>query len=275
MKRRHRQTDSRQCALPNLGCDTSDGDRIDVVDGDLAHKIPAASTVVKRYLRMSIFEADENELLLARRRIEHEAPDDPHLAAKTFGLYKGLHSRLQCHETALPRSKGEFGMVGSHLGAKLLNVRRWLDVSRSVHRTYGKNMLAQIREITCLHFGRGQLSATEYYSYGLYDDHIFSPAAKREFVGGRWAKRWYGLLNDRLWRAAADDKLVCHAMLEGLKLPLPCPYAIFHPGGRFFGSVPCFRRVKSLADYLRHEIPYPFFAKPVHGAHGRCSGAIT
>jgi putative polysaccharide biosynthesis protein len=165
-------------------------------------------------------------------------------------------------------------MVGSHLGAKLLNVRRWLDVSRSVHRTYGKSRLAQIREITYLHFGQGQLSAGEYYNYGLYNDHIFSPAAKREFVGGRWAKRWYGLLNGRLWRATADDKLVCHAMLEGLKLPLPCPYAIFHPGGRFFGSVPCFRQAKPLADYLRHEIPYPFFAKPIHGAHGRGTSAV-
>jgi hypothetical protein len=170
--------------------------------------------------------------------------------------------------------EGAFDMVHSHVGAKLLRIRRWLDISRSVQRTRGKGILSQLWEIANLHFAHGKLSVAEYYQYGLYDDRLFSSSAKREFLGGQLAGKLYRHLNNRFWRAIATDKLVCYAILQGLELPLPQPYAIFHPNGRFFGSVPCFRQPKLLADYLRQEIPYPFFAKPVNEAHGRGASAV-
>ena len=64
------------------------------------------------------------------------------------------------------------------------------------------------------------------------------------------------------------------SFLQGFDLPTPTLYAIFHPGGRFLGSVPCFTQAHTLADYLRRDIPYPFFAKPVHASHGRGAAAV-
>jgi hypothetical protein len=163
-------------------------------------------------------------------------------------------------------------MAHSHLGTKLLKITRWLDISRSVHRTHGKSMLAQIWEIANLRFAYGKLSVAEYYNYGLYNDRLLSSSGKREFIGGRRTEELYRQFNDRFWYAIANDKLVCYSILQGLNLPFPKLYTIFHPNGRFFGSVRCFRHASCLADYLRREAPYPFFSKPVHGCHGK--GAV-
>jgi hypothetical protein len=167
-----------------------------------------------------------------------------------------------------------FAMIRSPLGANVLKVRRWLDISRTVHRTRGKSIPSQIWDIAKLRFANNKLSIGEYYSYGLYDDHLFSASAKREFMGGRLAGKLYARLNNRFWHAIAMDKLICYGILQGLKLPCPQLYAIFPPNDRFFGAVSCFRQIDRLSNYLRHEIPYPFFAKPIHGAHGRGAAAV-
>jgi hypothetical protein len=44
--------------------------------------------------------------------------------------------------------------------------------------------------------------------------------------------------------------------------------------GRFFGAVPCLTQASALADFLRGKIPYPFFSKPVHGAHGKGAALV-
>jgi hypothetical protein len=165
-------------------------------------------------------------------------------------------------------------MVHSQLSRKLSRIRQWIETSRSVHRKYGKSMLAQIWEIFSLRFAYGRLSVAEYYNWSLYNDRLFSYSDKREFIGGRRAEELYRRLNNRFWYAIANDKLVCYAMMQGLNLPYPRLYAIFHPVGRFFGSVPCFKQASALADFLRHEVPYPFFSKPVHGAHGEGAALV-
>jgi len=82
-------------------------------------------------------------------------------------------------------------------------------------------------------------------------------------------------LNSVRWRVLADDKLVFYSFMRGVGLPYPRLYGIYHSGGRFFEGVPCFSNAKALAHFLRQEVPYPFFAKPISGSYGHGAATIV
>jgi len=165
-------------------------------------------------------------------------------------------------------------MILSRMKAKQRQVEQWLGLARSVRQVKGKGVLSQLLEIAKLRSAAGKLSISEYYNYGLYDDHCFSPSGKREFIGAKLSAKLYGQLNHRFWRAIATDKLILYSMLQSLGLPFPRLYAIYQSNRRFCGTVPCFTEKDALADFLRHEISYPFFSKPVNGAHGAGASAV-
>ena len=149
-------------------------------------------------------------------------------------------------------------------------VRRGLrlaETARLVRDRTGKPLAEQAREAAALKRGAGRLSAFDYYAYGLYDDARYSPAQKRAFVSWTY-KALQDPLNDRTWQAVCDDKLLSYAVFEGLALPYPEVYAVYQPTGRTFGRVPALHTPEALAGFLRTEMRYPFFGKPVRDSHG-------
>lgn len=150
-----------------------------------------------------------------------------------------------------------------------------LGAAREVQRRSGKSIWAQLADVAKLRFGPGRLGFSEYYTYRLFDDEHWSPAAKREVVGWR-RENYYGTkLNARPWNVLTGDKLVAYAVFRGLSVPHPELFAVFHPFGRSVEEADVLTSEEQLADYLRKRIHYPFFSKPTHGALGRNSVAVV
>lgn len=138
--------------------------------------------------------------------------------------------------------------------------------ARAARRETGKDLLVQAREILRLGQAPNRLSPSEYFDFGLYDDRRYDASAKATFIG--WRSAVVERMNDRIWHALANDKLAYSALMQGLGVPVPRQYAIYHPGGRSFGGVPVFTSAQALGDFLRKDCPYPFFGKPVQGVFG-------
>ncbi len=163
----------------------------------------------------------------------------------------------------------------SHRGPSSLRWKRYLDLARVARQRTSKSILAQAYEIVQLRAANGQLSASSYYNYRLFEDRSFSKQQKTEFIDGRIQKKLYRALNSVKWRALADDKLVFYSFMRGVGLPYPRLYGIYHSGGRFFEGVPCLSNPKALAQFLSREVPYPFFAKPISGYFGHGAGTVV
>ena len=163
----------------------------------------------------------------------------------------------------------------SHRGPSSLRWKRYLDLARVARQRTSKSILAQAYEIVQLRAATGQLSASSYYNYRLFEDRSFSKQQKTEFIDGRIQKKLYRALNSVNWRALADDKLVFYSFMRGVGLPYPRLYGIYHSGGRFFEGVPCLSNAKALAQFLSREVPYPFFAKPISGYFGHGAGTVV
>ena len=129
-------------------------------------------------------------------------------------------------------------------------------------------MASQLTEIVSLRFGPGKISPLEYFDLGLFDDVTYSRAAKREFIGRTCNREVDAQLNQRQWRAVADSKIVLTATLQGLGFTTPHTYAAYRPEGRSVPNLRFLRTPDELADYVRHGMPYPVFAKPVRSHHG-------
>ena len=129
-------------------------------------------------------------------------------------------------------------------------------------------MLSQLIELLRLRLLEGKIGPSEYYNYELYNDELFSFSAKRDFVGGKAKRKLYADLNGFHWRGIARDKIVFHALMRGLGLPTPKLYAIYSPFHRLLNEGPCITELNAMTGFLQSGISYPFFAKPVGGAHG-------
>ncbi|MHB1224076.1 MAG: sugar-transfer associated ATP-grasp domain-containing protein [Gemmatimonadaceae bacterium] len=147
--------------------------------------------------------------------------------------------------------------------------------ARQVEAARGKSVTGQLREIAALRRGPGRLLPGEYYDMGLFDDDRYSPSAKREFVGSQSNREIDRQLNHPQWRAIADSKLVCSAMLEGLGFATPRTHVLYRPDGRSTPRLECLRTPEELAEYLRTRLPYPVFAKPVRSHLGEGAFRIS
>ncbi|HJS47458.1 MAG TPA: sugar-transfer associated ATP-grasp domain-containing protein [Gemmatimonadales bacterium] len=156
----------------------------------------------------------------------------------------------------------------SRLGSGLAVLR----AARRVARERGKPVLSQLGEMVRLRFGPGRIGGTHYYWYELYDDRL-AFAEKQAFVNWNW-----DYLADRLnchgWGELCDDKLLTYAALGGLGLPFPAIRALYHPGGRTWGSAPAFAREEDLAAFLRSGMTYPVFGKPANDRQGGGASAL-
>ena len=140
-------------------------------------------------------------------------------------------------------------------------------------RIAGKPVLSQLIEMLRLRLSEGEIAPDEYYNYELYNDHLFSFSAKRDFVGGRAAAKLYARLNSLRWGAIARDKILFYTLMRGLGVRIPKLYAVYCPARRVFNGVPCITEPSAMTEFLQNGMSYPFFAKPIRGAHG--VGAIA
>jgi len=124
---------------------------------------------------------------------------------------------------------------------------------------------AVVREIVWLRAGAGRLTPQEYFWYRLWDPAL--PAAACRFVGKRAQHRMHVACNDRLWFAAAADKLLFQSLMEGIGLPVPELRAVTQPGRIARRGVPTITSAGAIATFLRRPEEYPLFIKPVGGKY--------
>ena len=140
--------------------------------------------------------------------------------------------------------------------------------AREVEARRGKPVREQLREIAALRRGPGRLDPLEYFDLGLFDDARYSWSAKAEFAGNVRNRQLDRRVNNPQWRAIADSKLVCSAMLDGMGLSTPRTLALYHPAGRSLPRLRCLRTPAELVEFLRSAAPYPIFTKPVRSHLG-------
>ena len=146
-----------------------------------------------------------------------------------------------------------------------------LDVGKAmiwVRANLKKRLASQVTDIARLARGRGKISPAEYYLYQLYDDAKFDAQAKRQFLGKTGVNKIYRHVISPYFFGLSHDKLVAEAVLRGAGLPTSKTYAIFHPI-RSYGAIPALRTTEELADFLRAEMPFPCFSKPINGWQSR------
>jgi hypothetical protein len=133
----------------------------------------------------------------------------------------------------------------------------------------GKPVAAQILEILRLRAGPGRLGTSEYYDFRLYDDARLTWEQKRQFGGYRAQKAIEDTVIDDYSQFLSLDKITFDTVMRAHGFPLPRLQAIYHPGGRkVVKDVALLRDKAMLADFLRNEMSYPFYAKPSNGGYG-------
>lgn len=157
-----------------------------------------------------------------------------------------------------------------------MNSKKYLlDQARQVRTRTGKSLLKQAIEIVRLRLGPGKLYPSEYYELRVFDDSRFPGLSKEEVLSTRLEGSVTAALNSSTWDMIEEDKLMTYSVLSGMSLPIPKIYAVYHHRGRHYGGVPTLRTPMEVAAFIRHGMPYPFFAKPVQGSFGRGGLAVV
>lgn len=150
----------------------------------------------------------------------------------------------------------------------LSTLKQYYTLAKSVSRTSGKTVLGQLIECLGLYAGTGKISPSEYYEYRLFDDQALSADEKKEFVGWRFAAELDRVLNYPTYHVVSSDKLLFYNIIGGLNLPCPRIYAAVHPNGRLGLGARSITSQPELVRFIRDEITFPFFSKPVQGSFG-------
>ena len=149
------------------------------------------------------------------------------------------------------------------------NFRKLIHYARTVKHHHGKPYARQLLDLARVAAGRQQLGASEYYELGVFDDNAYPAGQKLDCVGWRASARIDLALNQSIWRATANDKLLNYAMLQHHGFPIPRTQACYSPLGRHIGTERRPRTRQELEDFLCTDMRFPAFIKPVHGSYGR------
>jgi len=150
-----------------------------------------------------------------------------------------------------------------------MQLRPFFREARAVRRQTGKAVAAQALEIARLARGTGQIGASEYYLFRLYEDRRLTLEAKHAFVGWRGERAIHARFNNKGWQVLSLDKIVFLSLLRAAALPHPPVRALYDPAGRFLEGIPTLTTPQALARFLLHEAEYPLFIKPSHGQYGK------
>ena len=137
---------------------------------------------------------------------------------------------------------------------------------KSAKEQLGKSYFSVVREMFSLSRGVGKIDPQEYIFYRLYDDEALTAEEKGQFLGRQAMRELDIRFLKNAWTHVSADKLALNALLSGLDQPVPSTFALYHPF-RTLGPTACLRSPEALADFLRRDAIYPFFAKPVAGVN--------
>lgn len=138
----------------------------------------------------------------------------------------------------------------------------------------GRTKRSMLGEIFRLRRSAQLFGVSDYFGFRLYDDLPFG-GHKEDFAGWRMVRWLDEQLNGEMWRGIVEDKIVFHSICSTEGLPLPRVLAIYHTGGRRFQGARTIRDHGSMAQFLRNDIEYPFFAKPSHALSGGGAAAVN
>jgi hypothetical protein len=139
-------------------------------------------------------------------------------------------------------------------------------------RQSGRGLLEQAFDVARLRLGEGRVGPAEYYFYRLFDAP-HDERSRARFAGYRLCREIDRRLNQRPWRALANDKLLMYSLFEGLRLPYPRLRAVYSSPHRHFPAAAALDKPAAVEAFLRDPASYPFFMKPLHGSYGR--GALS
>jgi len=149
-------------------------------------------------------------------------------------------------------------------------VARWLHQVRAKH---GRGYLAQVWDLLRYRLSVQRVDPLEYYEFKLYEPARREDAKRRPYVGMKSRGLLAARINNLLWAAVGDDKLVTYALMHGLGHAAPRVYAIHHPW-RTHGDAAALPDRAALERHLRQGMPYPFFGKPVDASSGTGVAAV-
>lgn len=135
-------------------------------------------------------------------------------------------------------------------------------------------LLRQFREAAYLRYSDCRLDPWEYYFFEVYLDR-YPIVEKQRFVGWRREVHIDRLLNAGPDREVANDKIAFYALMHSKGAPVPRVAAIYRGNGRHFPGAALLHDAERAADYLCDPVNAPFFAKPIRGAHGGGTWAIS
>ena len=129
----------------------------------------------------------------------------------------------------------------------------------------GRSVVAQLIEMARLRYGRHRLRAVEYFDYRLFTPGI-PWQEKKQFVGS-WIKDRVYRVQDPATAAVCSNKLQAYRLLGDIGLPYPRLLAVTGQEQPPAGAL-LLADEERLAAWLRHDAPYPLFAKPAVGYRG-------
>lgn len=143
-----------------------------------------------------------------------------------------------------------------------------LALAKNVKQSLGKGYLSQLADIVTLRVATGELGASDYYQYELFDDARFPMHAKLEFLGWRGQTKIDRTLNDSRWHFCHSDKVISTLLLERMEVPVARILAVFDLREREIPGIRHLKAKSDLASFLE-KAAFPIFAKPVDNALGR------
>ncbi len=151
-------------------------------------------------------------------------------------------------------------------------VKQILEKASLVQEQSGKSVASQVVEMIALRRGKSKVNPEEYYNYRLYDDN-FSLQDKQQFGGWQFKEKTMSFKDGR-WDWPMRDKILSQIYLEGVGLLCPKILAFCGNENRHLGLIPAYKPDQTLVEFLRDEIEYPFFCKPVAASLGRDGTAV-
>ena len=139
--------------------------------------------------------------------------------------------------------------------------------ARWVKTHYGKSFVTQFKEFLALRSSSSGINPVEYYEFRLFTDDK-TLEEKKEYIGWKIKDKTIKFCDSR-WSLPMRDKILQQVYLEQLGLPYPKIKATCGPYQRYLGSIPSFKPDMEFVDFLRNDITYPFFSKPIAASMGR------
>ena len=146
---------------------------------------------------------------------------------------------------------------------RLIQLYRW---SVQAREESGLSVLRQLCEAALLRLPPSRLGFSEYFDFRLFSGHLLF-REKRRFVGWR-GEPVLDRANAPQWHVYADDKILLDQLLTTAGLARPRLRCVFRAASPSADGIHRLERDDALADWLRHCLDYPLFAKPAHAGFG-------